>query len=165
MSQNRDDDEDNPYSPPESDLDGSGSRRKKSPIERVKGKVMAPAIALVIVGSLGLMMSIVNVVLAVFSGPAIVDPNAPEFLRNIQQASVGPLAIVVQAAFVVFNGVIIGGGVQMMRFQSRVFAIVASVFAIVNVGTCCCVLGAPVGIWCLIVLLSQDVIRAFESAA
>lgn len=53
----------------------------------------------------------------------------------------------------------------MLRFQSRVFAIVASVFAIVNIGTCCCVLGAPVGIWCLIVLMGQDVIRAFESAA
>lgn len=165
MSQNRDDDEENPYSPPESDLDGSGSRRKKSPIERVKGKVMAPAIALVIVGSLGMVMSIVNVVIALVRGSAIVDPNAPEFLQDIQQVSVGPLAIVVQAALVVFNGVIIGGGVQMMRFQMRVFAIVTSVFAIGNVGSCCCVLGAPVGIWCLIVLLSQDVIRAFESPA
>lgn len=165
MSQNDDeDDSDNPYAPPESDLD-SGSPRKKSPIERVKGKVMAPAIALVIVGSLGLIMSIVNVVVAIATGPAIVDPNAPEFVRNFQQASVGPLAIVVQAAFILFNATIIGGGVQMLRFQSRVFAIVASVFAIVNIGTCCCVLGAPVGIWCLIVLMGQDVIRAFESAA
>lgn len=95
MSQNDDDDNDNPFAPPESDLD-SRSPRKKSPIERVKGKVMAPAIALIIVGSLGLIMSIVNVVVAIASGPAILDPNAPEFVRNFQQASVGPLAIVVQ---------------------------------------------------------------------
>jgi hypothetical protein len=117
-----------------------------------------------VVASLGLVLSIVNIVIAVVSPPPAVDPNAPEFVRGFQQGTVGPVAIIIQSGFVVFNGIIIAGAIQMMRFQSRVFAIVASIMAIVNVGTCCCTLGAPVGIWSLIILSMSDVSAAFDAA-
>lgn len=166
MSQNisdDDDDADNPYSSPESDT--QKPRRKKSSIERVKGKVMAPAIGLIVAGSLGLAMSIFSIVLALTTAPPPVDPNAPEFIKSFQEGSRGPVAAIVQMGFAVLNLVIILGGVQMMNFQSRVFAIIASIGAIVNFGSCCCLLGAPMGIWSLIILSGADVIRAFESAA
>jgi hypothetical protein len=86
-------------------------------------------------------------------------------MKGFQQGMVGPLAATIQGAFVIVNSVIIVGAVQMVRFQSRPFAIVASVLAIVDIASGCCCLGIPIGIWSLIVLMSDDVQRAFESAS
>jgi len=155
------DDHDNPFASPEFEPDGTTPRGGMGAVESVKTKVRVPAICLIIVGSLGLLMSIVNVVIAT-GQPIKVDPNAPEFMQGLQRGQVGPVAMAIQSVFAVVNGVIIIGAVQMLRFQSRIFAIVVSAIAIVNLGTCCCVVGAPIGIWSLIVLSSNDVVKAFE---
>lgn len=155
-----DDDDNNPYAAP---IDDSRERTRKSPIERVKGKVMTPAIFLIIVGAIGLIMSILSIIIAAVAPPVPVDPRAPEMMQAFQSGQRGPIAIAVQSVFFVVNVVIMIGAVQMVRFQSRTFAVVASILAIINVGSCCCVLGAPIGIWNLVVLQSKDVIRAFDS--
>lgn len=152
------DDDDNPFASPDSDLDRGRPRRALS----VKSKVSPPAIFLLIVGGLGAIASVFNIVYALVSGPPVIDPNAPEFVRNMQAGAVGPLAFTIQAVFLIVNAVILAGALQMLRMQNRILAIAASVLAMVNVGTCCCCIGLPAGIWSLVVLLSPDVVQAFE---
>jgi len=144
----------NPYSSPLS--------QPPDPRNQVKGKVMAPAIALMVVAGLGLLGSLVNIVMAMGEPPAV-DPNMPEWLQQMQQGQVGPFAIAVQSLFAVVNVVILLGGVMMLRMQSWTMSMVGTILAMVNIGTCCCVLGLPIGIWSLVVLLAPDVKAAFAA--
>lgn len=146
----------NPYSSP----NFAGPPGMRPPLG---AKVMAPAIALLVVSVIGIGASLFNVAFS-FSEPDI-DPNAPPFVQEMQKGSVGPMAAVIQGIFVLVNAFIIFGAVQMMRQKMRGVAIAASVVAMVNFGTCCCVLGIPVGIWSVIILLQDDVRAAFESSA
>ncbi|WP_010585777.1 hypothetical protein [Schlesneria paludicola] len=157
-------DDENPFASPKFEPDDVRSDVDVGTVESVQGKVMAPAIAMIMVASLGLLMSFVNIVIAAIGPQVVIDPNAPKILQDFQRGQVGPVAIVFQSVFVVVNSVILFGAVQMLRFRSRIFAVVVSIVSIINFGTCCCLLGAPFGIWSLVVLLSSDVIQAFETA-
>lgn len=129
----------------------------------VRGKVLAPAIALIVVAGLGLLASLFNVIFALTAAPIPPDPNAPEFIRALNQNTTGPTTAIIQGSFALLNVLIIAGGVQMARMEMRAFAIVASVLAMLNAGTCCCILGLPVGIWSLVILLLPDVAAAFRA--
>jgi hypothetical protein len=118
--------------------------------------------ALVAVAGLGLAISLYNFALSF--GQAHVDPNAPEFVRQIQRSSVGPLATALQGGFAMLNLFIIICGVQMMRLQSWGLAVAGSVLAMVNLGSCCCAAGIPVGLWSLAVLMSPNTISIFTAA-
>jgi hypothetical protein len=132
-------------------------------IVAVRGRVTAPAIALVVVASVGLVASLFNIGWAFVEQG--VDPDAPEMVRRFQQGAKGPVPAVVQTAFAIVNLLIIAGGVQMMRFRSWGLALTASILAMLNFGSCCCVAGVPVGIWSLVVLLMPEVKAAFEQAS
>ncbi|MFN0018739.1 MAG: hypothetical protein ACKVP0_10805 [Pirellulaceae bacterium] len=125
---------------------------------------MAPAIALVITGALGLLLAIVGVVIA-FSPAPPVNPNAPPAMQSLQRGGHGPAAVVVQGLFVLVNGFIIFGAVQTMRQKMRGLGIAASVAAMLNFANCCCLLGIPIGIWSLVILMQDDVKRAFDANA
>jgi len=62
------------------------------------------------------------------------------------------------SAFVVF------GGQKMMNLRSRGMAIGASIVGMVPSVSCCCVLGIPVGIWCLVILNKAHVRNAFAQS-
>jgi hypothetical protein len=128
----------------------------------LKVKVIAPAIALIIVGCLGFIASIYGVVNAIVSDPPPVAPGAPEWAKAFAEGSVGTSAAIIQSIFLIINIVIIFGGIRMFRFQGWGVCLASSVLAIVNFGTCCCVIGAPIGIWALIVLNMPDVKQAFN---
>ena len=44
-----------------------------------------------------------------------------------------------------------------------ILGVAGSVLAILNIGSCCCVLGLPVGIWSLTVLMSPDIITMYSA--
>lgn len=129
----------------------------------VSGRVIPPAIALIVVGGLGIAVSLFNVAYA-FREPDI-DPGAPAFIQEMQKGSTGPAAIAIQSLFVLVNAFLIFGGVQMMRLKTWGVAVAASIVAMLNFGTFCCVLGLPVGIWSLVILMLSEVKAAFDSSA
>jgi len=148
----------NPYQTP-----AFGPSGRQQLVAMVATKVRAPAIALIAVSLLGLAASSFNAIYAVTVQPPQLDPNAPEFVKAMQQGSVGTVAAVVQGLMILLNLVILVGGIQIFRFQSRVFGIVASILAMLNIGTFCCLLGLPVGVWSLVILFQGDVARAFDA--
>lgn len=127
------------------------------------GKVMAPGIALCVIGGLALCLALFNVVFAAISEPQQVDPNAPEFVKQMAQNSVGPVAVVVQGALVVLNIVVLLGGVMMIRTKMWGLALTASILAMVDIESCCCIIGLPIGIWSLVILMQSDVQNAFKA--
>jgi hypothetical protein len=133
------------------------------PRQRVQSKVFAPACALIVVGVAGLAVSIFNFAFS-FTEP-VIDPNAPEFIQGMQAGATGPLVSVIQGIFCLLNLFLILGGVQMARFRTWGLALAASIAAMINFGTCCCVVGLPVGIWSIVILLNDEVKLAFAAAA
>ena len=124
--------------------------------------VMAPAIALIVVATLGLCASAFNIVFAFIAEAPPVDPTLPPWAQDMQKQSVGPVAAVIQSIFLLLNIVILIGAIQMVRFKMWGFSLAASILAMVNIGTCCCILGLPVGIWSTIVLVQPQVKKAFK---
>jgi hypothetical protein len=149
----------NPYQSP-----GNDSQNPYELQQRVKGRVMAPAIALIVVGIVGLLGSFYNVFHA-FTAKPVVDPNAPVFVQEMSKSATGPVAAVVQIVFVIVNLVIIAGASMMLRIQSWGMALTSTILAMVTFGTCCCVVGSPVGIWSLVILLQPDVKAAFAASS
>jgi hypothetical protein len=147
----------NPYATPAFPAQVRPDQRERAP-----ASVLAAGMALIGVAGLGLALSVFNFVMSF--GAAQVDPNAPEFVRQIQQSAVGPVATATQGGFALLNLFIIMCGVQMMRLQSWGMSVAGSILAMVNIGSCCCALGIPVGIWSLTVLMSPDIISMFSAA-
>jgi len=148
---------DNPYQSP------SGYGQQPGPIiPRDPGaKLLAPAIALIVVGGLGVVFDLINVAMALLGAPPQIDPNAPEFVQQMQAGGHGPVAAMTQLVFVVVSAIVVFGGVQMCRRQTWGLALAASILAMVNCGNLCCVLGLPIGIWALVILCLEDVKAAF----
>lgn len=126
------------------------------------GKIQAPAIALIIVGALGLLGSIYGVINALIAAPPVLPPDMPDFARQMMLNSIGPVAAAINGVFVIVGIVILIGGVQMLRLKSWGLSLTASILAMVNFSSCCCILGLPIGIWALVILLSEDVKRRFR---
>ena len=126
-----------------------------------KGKVMAPAIALIVIGTLGVCGAIFSCVWSMVAEPPPIDPNAPPIVQQFMQGGVGPLALAIQAIFIGVNLVILAGAVQMLRFKAWSLALTSTILAMINIGNCCCLVGLPIGIWGLVILLQSDVKAAF----
>ena len=132
--------------------------------ERVlaSGSILASAFAMVAVAAIGLALSLFN--FAMSFGEAHVDPSAPPMVQEFQKGTVGPIATGMQGGFALLNLFIITCGVQMMRLKSWGLAVTGSVLSMLNIGSCCCAAGIPVGIWSLCVLMSPDTISLFSEA-
>jgi hypothetical protein len=52
--------------------------------------------------------------------------------------------------------------VQITRISMWGIGLAASIAAMVNFGTCCCVLGIPIGIWSVVILSQEDVRYLFK---
>jgi len=146
----------NPYASPNL-LETKPDPQRASP-----AKIIAPGIALVVVGFVGFCLSTFNVVFANVAQGIGVDPQAPEFLQEMQKGAVGIVPTIVQSIFIVVNLFIVLGGVQMIRIATWPLAIAASIVAMINFGSCCCLPGIPVGIWSLVILLQEDVRLLFK---
>lgn len=74
-----------------------------------------------------------------------------------------PLSIGSSAAMVLVAAVSIFGGWKMLRFRSRGWAIAGAILVsmpcLSPLG--CCLMGEAVGLWCLVVLVNEDVAAAF----
>lgn len=127
------------------------------------GYIKAPAIALLVVGGLGLLVSFINLVMAFVVEPTV-DPTAPEIVQQMQRNSAGAVAALIQGAFVIVNGVIIYSMIQMMTLRSWGWALAGSILAMIDLGGCCCFLGLPCGIWSLIVLMQENTKSTFAQA-
>ena len=148
----------NPYNSPQYNRPQNSPRRPQKP----SAMVMAPAIALIVVATLGLCASAFNIFAALTWDAPPIDPTAPPFVQEMQKNQVGPVAAAIQAAFVLLNIVILIGAIQMVRFKMWGYSLAASILAMINIGTCCCFLGLPVGIWSTIVLFQPQVKKAFK---
>jgi hypothetical protein len=139
-------------------------RRSGRSKEVARGKVMLPAIFLMIIGGLGLLLAILNTLaqlLGYGSGPGagMFGPQAQ--MQGAQPDAVYKISAMAGAiAGYPWSLIILIGAIQMIRLKGRGSAMAASITAMVPCSLCC-LLGLPIGIWSLVVLNNDEVRRGF----
>jgi hypothetical protein len=134
--------------------------------------IFVPAILLLLVGIVG---AAVNGIQAyqTFSDPEGSKARVTEVMKKFaeitkqefkqemadQVAETQP-AVVLTAFFV--SLVPLAGAVAMLRMQAWWLSILGSIFALFDFGSCCCLFGAPVGIYCLIKLFDPEIRAMFR---
>jgi len=134
--------------------------------EMALSAVKGPAIALIIVGALGVAYYLFNA-LMVLSGhlPAQhIPPNASPAMRNFLEGMRGPSAGIYSLLFAAVNGFIVFGAVRMMKLQAHTLAIITCIVAMIPCASgCCCLLGLPFGIWGIMMLNKPEVKSQFTN--
>ena len=137
-------------------------------IERLK----VPAILLVILGVLGLLFTVVgpflkapmmDTMLQVFE-KLNVPLNAAQRsqMEAAKTAGLGLSDYFSLALGLVVNTVILVGGLKMMKLQSWGLALASAILVMLPCGSCCCLIGLPIGIWAVIQLNKPEVKSAFR---
>lgn len=147
---------DNPYASPQ----GSGDFQPGA--EAARQRVGAPALALMIVAGIGIALQAISIVMNVLGagfGAAVAEDQQQQALQLMS----GGIGLVFNAIGLAVGGLIFYGAMQMRNLQNWGLSMAASVLAIVPCVSPCCLLGLPVGIWCLVVLNDAQVKRSFVS--
>jgi hypothetical protein len=145
----------NPFSSPESDYAGLNSL---SVVEEARNQVEAPAICMIVIGSIILIPSSIFAVMMLFTG--IIDA-ARMVLQQPGEAILSLVILVGVCVIVVGRPIlIVYGGLQMRKLQRYPFAIAGAILALISL--CSCFIDLAFGIWALVVLCRPRVKQAFE---
>jgi hypothetical protein len=133
------------------------------------GKAKAPAIGLIVCGAIDAAYGLLNFVTGLLGGGAgaEIPPDAPPALRQFMEGmnnSNPVVTVIVSLVMIAVAGLIIFGGIQMLKQRSYGLAMAASILTMLPCITClgCCGVGEGIGIWALIVLMQDDVKRSFR---
>lgn len=138
----------------------------ESPPGSLTGRVLPPAMGLLVVGLLGFFFSLFLLAIApkAANAPNPMPGMIPdENWDQMQELERGPVGKAIRGLFALISLLIMAAGMQMMRLKSWGLAVTGSILAMVNFQGACCCLGLPVGVWALIVL-TQPVVRSAFAA-
>ena len=139
-------------------------------MNNVPGKVKAPAIALIVFSAIGILWCLLNLVRSILQMTGITGPGpfAPSGMTGSEQevfqtalmagGVAGIFASIIGIGIAIF---VIFAALRMLSLRSYPLCVVASILAMIPCISPCCLLGLPIGIWALVILLSQDVKAAF----
>ncbi len=128
------------------------------------GKVQGPAIALLVVGILCVLLSLVGLVMNVVGAGhrTMTSTGSPEIDRILQVSQSGALGVVQGLIGMAVSGFLVFSSLKMKRLEGYGLAMGASIMAMIPCVSPCCVLGLPFGIWALVVLNQPDVKSSFS---
>ena len=138
------------------DLDDDRPRRRSRRRRRhavAEGLVMGPAIALLVVGILGILMGLANI-LSAATGFGVA-PQQQKDAAHMTGRFVGA------AVSLVWGLVVTLGGWKLKSLESYGSAMTGVIVSLLPCNPCCLV-GLPIGIWALVVMNNQDVKDAFR---
>ncbi len=121
-------------------------------LEKVRGKVVPPGIAMIVIGVLG---AVVCPGVLFFLGAAAVFTPRPEFEVGGLFGAAGVLVLLIHIG-------VIYGGWAVVRLKSRSWGLRAAILCLLSFCFGTGIFGLIVGIWALVVLTSPDVKAAFE---
>lgn len=123
-------------------------------------RVTAPAISIIVVTGIGIAFAVLGILANILGiglgGMAGGDDRFAQYFS-------GTVGVVSSLIGIGVGGFIIYGAMQMKNMSNYGLALAASILVMIPCMSPCCLLGLPVGIWALVVLLNQDVKRAFPS--
>lgn len=148
---------DNPYAAPQG---GPGDIQPGS--AEIRQRVSAPSIALMVVAGIGIALQAVSMIINLMSA-GVGAAAAQNQQEQLAQMAGGTFGLVFGAIGLAVGGLIFYGAMQMRNLQSYGLSMAASILAMIPCISPCCLLGLPIGIWCLVVLNDAQVKRGFLS--
>jgi len=146
----------NPYQSPSLGSAGYPTRKKKKSSSDTV--VVAPAIAMIVIGSLSLLVAIPVLIFQVIGFVQASSQMSGETPPQVYGVLVG--VIVGGLVSVVIHILIITGGVKMLKFESWGAALTGAILLILPCTACW--VGLPIGVWATIVLSLGDVRARFR---
>lgn len=134
----------------------------------MQDKVKGPAIALIILGSLGVALQLFGLVASsamegIYRSSGMLNEEQLQMFQGpgrMLMTAVGALLGLAGSGFTIF------GGLQMMKLRNWPIALIASILVMIPCfSSCGCLLGIPVGIWSIVVLSQADVKAAFQQSS
>lgn len=149
----------NPYGGPTGHYGGPGNHGNHA-----AEKLKLPAIALLIIGGIGLLGSAGYVAVNTFG--LFLNPNVLKPPANQAEAVgfwIGAIGVYVYFFLHIISQILVMiGGNCMLKQKSYRWAMVGAVLAVVPLLSPCCILGMPFGIWALVVLSDSQVSQSFR---
>jgi hypothetical protein len=123
-----------------------------------------PSVLLLVLGALGALTSLWGVFspadLSQFDSLPM-EPQAREMLGRVFGVLAGAGRLL-SALSVLLGGVMAYGAWKMRELQQYPLAMASAIIGLLPLGSCCCCLSLPVGVWALTILVRGDVKDAFQ---
>lgn len=128
---------------------------------RAESLVKGPALGMAVIGVIGLLFAIVNLVVYLAS-PNELPPGIQADKRSTYRAVLLGTSVITIVVQFIWGTVVTLGGYKLLRLEGYGSAMTASIFALLPCNLAC-LIGMPFGIWALIVLNNPDVKRSFSA--
>jgi hypothetical protein len=129
--------------------------------EAALAKVKGPAIAIMVLGGLGVLWGLVSIVMNLLGTGmgALGGHGGADRFGAMMSGGIG----IASAAFsIILNAVAVFGGLKMSKLESYTMAWVGTA-AVAIPCSCCCLVGIPIAIWSAVVLMNDEVKNAFAA--
>ena len=124
-------------------------------------QVSGPSVGLLITGILGGVLSFMGLIASLFR-PGIESIKAQEFIGEYARIAQGAASVAFCFVGLLVAGFIIYASLKMKELTQWSLCIAASIIAMIPCISPCCIVGLPIGIWCLVVLTKPEVKTAFH---
>jgi Flp pilus assembly protein protease CpaA len=124
-------------------------------------QVSSPSVGLLVTGVIGGILSLLGLILNAIGTSVIpfVEDSLDERYMDLWEGAAGIISSFIGIVVAVF---IIYAALKMKELSQYGLCMAASILAIIPCISPCCIIGLPIGIWCLVVLTRPDVKAAFH---
>ena len=124
-------------------------------------QVSGPSVGLLITGILGGILSLIGLILNLVE-TGIESVTAHRYIEEYADLAEGAAGVAVCFVGLLVAGFIIYASLKMKELTQWGLCIAASIIAMIPCISPCCIVGLPIGIWCLVVLTKPEVRDAFH---
>ncbi len=127
-------------------------------------QVSAPSIGLLVTGIVGGVFSIIGLFMSILgtSISSLMADRFDEFDERYTELYEGAVGIASSLIGILVAALIIYAALKMKELTQYGLCMAASILAMIPCISPCCIIGLPIGIWCLIVLTKPEVKTAFH---
>jgi hypothetical protein len=158
-----------PYQPPRADVDAAYYGFDQ---ESARAAVATPAIVLAVLAGLHLALGLCGTFQNVLALAGVIPRQEPDWSalppemqqwRPMVEAMSNPaIALAGNAFSLAMGALVLVGALQLRSLGNYALALIGAIVAVIPcTSPCCCVIGMPVGIWCLVVMNRPEVREAF----
>ncbi len=124
-------------------------------------QVSGPSVGLLITGILGGVLSLIGLISSIFE-TGIESLKAHRYIEEYAGLAEGAAGVAICFVGLLVAGFIIYASLKMKELTQWSLCVAASIIAMIPCISPCCIVGLPIGIWCLVVLTKPEVKTAFH---
>jgi hypothetical protein len=124
-------------------------------------QVSSPSVGLLITGILGGVLSFIGLIASVFE-TGIESIKAHRYIEEYSDLAEGAAGVAFCFVGLLVAAFIIYASLKMKELTQWGLCVAASIIAMIPCVSPCCIIGLPIGIWCLVVLTKPEVKAAFH---